>query len=175
MYIRKASRTYKDKTYFNYLLVESVVTPKGPRQKVICSLGDLSPRPKEEWLKLARKLETALTGQQELFDDAGPDPELKRLVAKARAGTRRRAPHEQALAASAEPGEEKITVCTDRVRTEESREAGTVHVGYQFWQRLGLEEILAQAGLSERARRITCVMTLNRLIHPSSELAMPDW
>ena len=31
-------------TYFNYLLVESVLTPKGPRQKVICSLGDLSPR-----------------------------------------------------------------------------------------------------------------------------------
>ena len=27
MYIRKASRVYKGKTYFNYLLVESVVTP----------------------------------------------------------------------------------------------------------------------------------------------------
>jgi hypothetical protein len=45
MYIRKASRTYKGKTYFHYLLVESIVTPKGPRQKVICSLGDLKPRP----------------------------------------------------------------------------------------------------------------------------------
>jgi hypothetical protein len=45
MYIRKASRTYKGKTYSNYLLVESLLTPKGPRQKIICSLGDLSPAP----------------------------------------------------------------------------------------------------------------------------------
>ena len=50
MYIRKSSRTYKGKTYSNYVLVESVLTPKGPRQKIICSLGDLHPRPQAEWL-----------------------------------------------------------------------------------------------------------------------------
>jgi DNA-binding NarL/FixJ family response regulator len=67
MYIRKASRVYKGKTYFNYLLVESVVTPKGPRQKIICSLGDLRPRPKEQWLALAHKLQSALGGPETLF------------------------------------------------------------------------------------------------------------
>ena len=61
------------------------------------------------------------------------------------------------------------------MRTEESRQAGPVHVGYQFWLRLGLDGILAQAGLSQRTRQLTCTMTLNRLIHPASELAMPDW
>ncbi len=54
MYVRQTTRRYKDKTYTNYLLVEAIHTPKGPRQKVICSLGDLSPRPSEEWLRLAR-------------------------------------------------------------------------------------------------------------------------
>ncbi len=63
MYVRRTTRRYKDKTYPNYLLVESIHTPKGPRQKVICSLGDLSPRPAEEWLRLARKVEDALVGQ----------------------------------------------------------------------------------------------------------------
>src|SRR5208337_57393 len=63
MYIRKTVRRYKDKTYVNFLLVESVLTDKGPRQKVICSLVDLSPRPPEQWLALARKLQDALTGQ----------------------------------------------------------------------------------------------------------------
>jgi hypothetical protein len=53
MYIRKSSRTTKGKTYFNYVLVESVLTPRGPRQKVICSLGDLRPRPQADWLALA--------------------------------------------------------------------------------------------------------------------------
>lgn len=177
MYIRKASRTVHGKTYFNYLLVESHLTPKGPRQKVICSLGDLSPRPKEQWLELARKLENALTGQQDLFASACPDPELETLVAKVKAGPRRRRAQQdqQALAASVDPGEEKIAVLTGAVRSEESREAGPVHVGYQFWRRLGIDAILEQAGLSERARQLSCAMTLNRLIHPASELAMPEW
>ena len=70
MYIRRSTRAYKGKTYTNYVLVEAVQTPKGPRQKTICSLGDLSPRPREEWLKLAHKLEHALAGQGELLAGA---------------------------------------------------------------------------------------------------------
>ena len=31
MYIRKSTRSHKGKTYTNYLLVESILTPKGPR------------------------------------------------------------------------------------------------------------------------------------------------
>ena len=126
MSIRKAWRTVHGKTYFNYLLVESHLTPKGPRQKVICSLGDLSPRPKQQWLALARKLENALTGQQDLFASACPDPELKTLGAKVKAGPRRRRAQQdhQALAGSVEPGEEKIAVLTGAVRSEESRAAG---------------------------------------------------
>ncbi len=68
-----------------------------------------------------------------------------------------------------------MAVHIDQVRTEESREAGPVHVGYQFWLRLGVDAILGKAGLSERTRQLTCAMALNRLIHPGSELAMPDW
>src|SRR5215831_8264114 len=128
MYIRKSIRTYKGKTYTNYVLVESVVTPNGPRQKTSCSLGDLSPRPREEWLELARKMEGAL-----------------------------------------------IKVDPSRVTTEQHREAGPVHVGYQFWQRLGLDQILRDCGLSAVVCRLACVMTLNRLIAPASEHAMPAW
>jgi hypothetical protein len=61
MYIRKSNRVHNGKTYTNHVLVESVMTPKGPRQKTICSLGDLGPRPREDWLKLARKMEDALS------------------------------------------------------------------------------------------------------------------
>src|SRR2546430_15402491 len=56
-----------------------------------------------------------------------------------------------------------------------SREAGRVHVGHQFWGQLEMNRILQEAGLSARACRLTEVMTLNRLICPSSEHAMPDW
>jgi transposase len=169
MYIRKASRTYKGKTYSNYLLVESILTPKGPRQKIICSLGDLSPRPRQEWLALAHKLESALSGQQELPGGAG-DAELASLLAKVRSSASD--PPRPLPAAAAN---ELVAVRVEGVRCEESREAGPVHVGFQFWQRLELDTILAQAGLSEGARRLSLAMTLNRLIHPTSELAMPEW
>ena len=33
MYIRRTSKTVKGKTYHNYLLVASVATPNGPRQR----------------------------------------------------------------------------------------------------------------------------------------------
>src|SRR5712691_635152 len=82
MYIRKSSRTYNGKTYSNYVLVESVLTPKGPRQKIICSLGDLRPRPQAEWLELAHKLTSALSGQADLLADQAPDPELQDILAK---------------------------------------------------------------------------------------------
>jgi len=173
MYIRRSSRTHKGKTYTNYVLVESVLTPKGPRQKNICSLGDLQPRPRAEWLALAHKLTSALSGQAELLASQTPDSELQELVAKVQSARPLSSTEDSARRVAAES--DLVAVHVDQVRTEESREAGPVHVGYQFWLRLGLDGILAQAGLSERVRQLTCVMTLNRLIHPASELAMPDW
>jgi hypothetical protein len=82
MYVRKTTRRYKDKTYTNYLLVESVHTPNGPRQKVVCSLGDLSPRTAEEWLRLVHKVEDALAGQFNLF--SSPDPEIEQIIRQIR-------------------------------------------------------------------------------------------
>jgi transposase len=44
-----------------------------------------------------------------------------------------------------------------------------------MWQALTLDTILAAAGLSARTRRLTEIMTLNRLVSPAAEHAMPDW
>jgi len=62
-----------------------------------------------------------------------------------------------------------------QVETEDPREAGPVHVGHQMWRVLGLDTILADAGLSARTRQLTEIMTLNRLVSPAAEHAMPDW
>lgn len=172
MFIRKTSKTVKGKTYTNYLLVESIATRKGPRQRTICSLGNLDPRPREQWLKLAHKVEEALVGQGDLLDES--DPEVEAIVEKVR---RRRARQK----AAAKPRRRRkgdndlVAVHTDRVTTEESREAGPVHVGHEFWKRSGLDGILRTVGLNERGRRLTCAMVMARLIFPCSENAMPDW
>ena len=85
MYIRKTKRVYKGKTYTNHLLVESVLTPKGPRQRTICSLGSLEPAPPEQWLTLAHKMESALQGQLSLEGSQG---EIEPLLGKVRKGRR---------------------------------------------------------------------------------------
>src|SRR5499427_10575999 len=169
MYIRKSTRAYKGRTYTNYVLVESAQTPKGPRQKTVCSLGDLSPRPREEWLNLTRKIEDALLGQERLVDRG--DAEVAAIVRQVRE-QRDKAPPQPPEAAG---DRELITVDPSRVTTEQHREAGPVHVGFQFWQRLGLDRILHDCGLPETVRQLACAMVLNRLIAPASEHAMPDW
>jgi transposase len=172
MFIRPAKRKYKGKQYTNYVLVQSIRTPKGPRQKNICSLGDLSPRPRAEWLKLAHKVEVALVGQGDWI--AGEDPEVEQIVQRVREQQRKQGRKERREALREKDGE-LVAVHTDRVSTELHREAGPVHVGYHFWKRMGIDEILRETGFSEGAVALTCVMTMARLIHPCSEHAMPDW
>ena len=167
MFIRKTTSKRKGKVYTNHLLVESVRTSGGPRQRTICSLGDLRPRPRGEWLKLAHKLEQALAGQEDLFE--GPDEEVQAIVSKVRRGRQRNRRAERGT------GSEVVAVRVDEVRTEMHREVGPVHVGYEFWKRLGLEEILQEQGLSKRTRLLSCCIVLNRLIDPKPEYAIPDW
>jgi transposase len=163
MFIKRTKKRVGDKTYVNHVLVESVATPKGPRHRMVCSLGSLAPAPAEDWLALAHKIEVALTGQPPLVRDA----RVEALVAKVRAARR--------VARQAERQPDLVAVHTDQVTTEDHREAGPVHVGHQLWQRLGLDAVLAGAGLSARTRMLTEILTLNRLVCPLSEHAMPDW
>jgi transposase len=167
MYIRETKRVYKGKVYTNHLLVESVLTPKGPRQRMLCSLGRLEPAPREQWLALARKMEAALQGQLSL---QGQGAEAETLLQRGHKG-RKRPQRSEGICGQGEI----IAIDTERVETEQHREAGPVHVGHQLWRQLGLEEILGRAGLSERACVLSEVMTLNRLVFPLSELSMPDW
>jgi transposase len=173
MYIRKTVRRYKDKTYVNFLLVESVLTDKGPRQKVICSLGDLSPAPPQQWLALARKLQDALTGQLSLPGMAEDDPELEQL--KHTLATQTDPPPEPDTKTTASSPGDLIAVHIDRVSYEAPRPAGHIHVGREFWKRLGLDDILKSLEFSSYLVSLTCAMTLNRLIQPAAEYAMPDW
>src|SRR5271166_1696181 len=151
---------------------ESVLTDKGPRQKVICSLGDLSPRPPEQWLALARKLQDALTGQLSLPGMAHEDPELQQLRHVLPVPTA--APMDVDSTTTSSPGD-LVSVHIDRVTSDTPRPAGHIHVGLEFWKRLGLDDILKSLGFSPWLVSLTCAMTLNRLIHPAAEYAMPDW
>jgi transposase len=163
VFIKRTTRRVGTTTYVNHLLVESVATAQGPRHRTICSLGTLAPAPAADWRGLAHKLSAALGGQTTLV----PDPVVDALAARARPA-RGRAPAGPA-------GDDVVGIHPAQVRVEDVREAGPVHVGHQLWQALTLDTILAEAGLSARARRLSELMTLNRLVSPAAEHAMPAW
>src|ERR1700731_3517123 len=173
MYIRKSIRSYHGRTYTNYVLVESVHTAKGPRQKTICSLGDLSPRPREAWIEFARKIEDALLGQSHLLDT--DESEVADIVDRVRARRRneQRRGEEHPPPPAPLPANRGALIKVDptRVATEQHREAGPVHVGYQFWQRLELDRILSDCDLPKTVRRLASAMVLNRLIAPASDMS----
>ena len=164
MFIKRTSRQVGGKTYVNHLLVESIATPGGPRHRTICSLGSLAPAPEAQWRGLAQKLSSALGGQTTFL----PEPAVAAIAARARPPRGRPRP-------AAAVGADVVAVHTHQVTTEDPQEAGPVHVGHHMWRALELDRILEAAGLAARARRLTELMTLNRLVHPASEHAMPDW
>ncbi len=170
MFLKRNTKRVKGKVYYNYLLVESIATPKGPRHRTVVALGSLDPGPREQWAELAKRLYAALVGQQVLVADPDLDAIVERsAVALARASSRR--------STSSLPAADTdvVAVHTDRVEVEQVREAGSIHVAHQMWERLGLSDILAKAGFGSKARTLTEILTINRLVRPCSEHATPDW
>ncbi|HAG11439.1 MAG TPA: transposase, partial [Desulfotomaculum sp.] len=58
------------KVYINHKLIQTIRTEKGPRNRIIMSLGQLN-LPKDDLKKLAFVLEGRITGQASLFEDDG--------------------------------------------------------------------------------------------------------
>ncbi len=83
MFLKKNVKKSRGRKYYQYVLVESVRTPKGPRHNIVVSLGDLSPRPPKEWLKLVSKVEEALIEQLNLFEQSEQsDKEVLDIIEK---------------------------------------------------------------------------------------------
>ena len=83
MFIKRTTKRVKGRVYENHLLVESVSTPKGPRHRVVCSLGRLEPGPAEQWIALAHRMETALQGQGSLFAEEIVEQVVEKVRAEA--------------------------------------------------------------------------------------------
>ena len=169
MFVRKTTKKDKGRTYTNYVLVESVRTEKGPRQKSVCSLGSLKPRPKEQWLSLAQRVQDALIGQMRV---EGFGEEIEAIVRKVKnKGEKKINPRRNLQKIE----EEIVSVNPKKIKVEKPRQAGHLHAGIHFWGKVEMDSILETAGLSKKSRILSLAMVMNRLISPSSELAMPGW
>lgn len=168
MFIKANKTKVKGKEYTNYLLVESVSTEKGPRHKVVCSLGNLKPAPAEHWYQLAKNIEQKLSGQLDIgIPNPIPEVDVEAVVDEIKA--RHEAPQLPCTTDSAP----QFNV--DQVTVENVREAGAIHVCHQMWLKLGIDRILKDLGFDETESATTEMMVINRLVEPGSERATREW
>jgi transposase len=119
MFLRQHHRTKDGKRHTYYSLVESVRTERGPRQRVIAELGDLTEDQQRRWQRTAIFHTRHEDGQQlPLFldDEHAPlpnDPDVVRI----RLG---------------------------KVGWTNARKFGDVWLGLQLWRMLGLDRIVAR-------------------------------
>jgi len=155
-------------------LVENVRTEKGPRQRVIVSLGSQLDIPKPDRRVVADLVQEQLHGQSNLF---GADPRLISYADKIVKKIQTKGRWESACisAKASEFSADRAEIFVDKVEHGHDRILGPLLVGHRFWERLGFRKILAGCGLSEDQIINAELSVLHRLIAPGSELSIPPW
>lgn len=114
MFLRRYKRTKDGKAHVYFALVESVRTERGPRQRVVAQLGELSEDQQHRWQRTAIFHTRERDARQlHLFDD--PSTPLEGDVVRVRLG---------------------------KVGWANARAFGDVWLGLQLWQMLGLDRIV---------------------------------
>ena len=152
MFLRSHGRSKDGKDHTYWSLVETVRTPDGPRQRILCYLGELNSGAQARWLKTI-----------EVFNEQGEAQQLKLFPA-----------HVEPPA----DDPQVARVLVDRVRLERTRQFGACWLGWELWKRLGLEGFFPQALDSDPAdvpwSRVAAVLAISRLCAPGSELAIEE-
>lgn len=130
--------------------MESVRTERGPRQRIVATIGKLPGLNKQErigWEEITRILNGEPDRPKDLFEKAEEIPEW-------------------------------ATVNIRGVRVERLREFGSVYLGLVLWKRLKLDQIFEKLQGYGREEinwaDMFCLLTLARFCKPSSELAIAE-
>lgn len=177
MFIRetKTSNKKTGKVYIKHSLVESVRSPRGPRQRTIMQLGRID-LPREQWPLLAAVLERELSGQKELpgLPEGVETVEVREIAEKA-------VTHHQFLRSRREQSRERKDqrqlkkIDLNTATTAWHRSLGSELVGHNTFCRLKLPEFLQELGFSARQRSLAEAVVLGRLIEPDSDLGTWRW
>lgn len=175
MFIRKTKKLAPDtkKAYFNFQLVESIRTPRGPRQRILLNLGtDLDLDPYECKL-LADRIEMLVTGQVDLLV---PFPEKIENLATYHADKlvqKRAAPVKEAAPLADAPDYHRIDLSTFTQST--ARTVGAEHILLTILRELRLPEYLKQIGFSPSSIALSLGTIIARAVFPASERASFSW
>ncbi len=180
MYIRESKTRNKktDKVYIKHSLVESVRTERGPRQRLVLTLGQLTVG-REHWKDLASSLEAFLTGTQELMYLAGFElpEEVLTEISRVRGAARSHVGRNRAMSEGAKQLEQPVYQEVDVTSLEntDSRTLGPELVAYQTWKLLDFDKLLDECGFSAKEQALAAAVIWGRLISPGSDLSTWRW
>lgn len=150
MFLKRSRRKKNGETYESWALVESIRTARGPRQRVVATLGKLpglDPAERVGWEHIA----DILGGKARPADflDAPPEPPAW------------------------------ATVDVRGLRVERLRAFGNVYLALALWRRLRLDEFFNNAIEPGREEipwgTVAAILALSRFCAPSSELQIADF
>ncbi len=125
-------------------LVENIRTEKGPRQRLVVSLGTYLKIPKEKRREVARIVKERLSGQQSLFEyDSQLIAYADKIVKKIQTKGKWDSVREQVCKfKKAIKDKSTAEIFINDVQHGYDRELGPVLIGYCFWERLNFSTIL---------------------------------
>jgi len=150
MYLRRHSKKVDGENYGYWSLVESVRTLRGPRQRIVATIGKLPGLDKEErigWEEIGRILDGKPRPEAELFEEYEEPP----LWAN---------------------------VNINQVSVERLRHFGGIYLALLLWSRLGFAEFCKEhlpGGREDIPWHVmVCILVLARFCAPSSELQIAE-
>lgn len=150
MFLRRIRRKKRGENYDYWALVECVRTERGPRQRMVATLGKITGLNKEErvgWEEVTRVLNGKPSPGVDLFEEEDNIPQWANVNIR-------------------------------QVQVERLREFGSVYLGVILWKRLKLGDIFKK--LQEEGREeiswadMFAVLSIARFCRPSSELAIAE-
>lgn len=151
MFLRRHSKKKKGEKYEYWSLVESIRTARGPRQRIVATIGKLPGMDKEErigWEEVQRIIRGIRYRQLSLWEEEKiPTPEWAH-------------------------------VNLNGLSVENLRSFGEIWLGLLLWKKLQLDELfntIQPEGKEEiEWKAMFCILVLARLCAPSSELAIAE-
>lgn len=158
MFLRKHKRIKDGKSHEYWSLLETRRTENGPRQRLLCYLGEINNSQKKSWRKAIM-----------VFNEEGDEEQLSLFPSNL-------APEDE---------ENIVKIDLKNIRLERAREFGAVYLAWELWKKLGLDKFW-QAGIDSDPDKIVgrmedvawskvaALLAINRLCAPGSELAIEE-
>jgi hypothetical protein len=168
MFIRNVIKKnkYSPKVFEYQQLVESVRTEKGSRQTLLLNLGKL-PITKDNWPKLAKRIESIIKAQQQLFSE---EPIIEHLASHFA---------EKVIQNNLQPynceDNKYESVNINSLNNYKIRQIGAEYISYSYFQQLELDHCLKACDFNQRQLEIAALLIIGRLVSPGSERHTHYW